>query len=419
MDNRGARLTNAVSSTAISLGLIVFAFGYHTRQLDLLIPSLILVAGGGSGVLLCILTLGQIRTEYISIVLSLYNVAFDSSPIVFYVYVKLYKAFGVTPKQFFLFYSIIPILCILLSLFWPKGIGAPKKAKSSDDSDPDKTLELESVETEQTTDTSSNGSNGDSSQVRLDEIESKTPSEVEIASEEQSQGSELGSKILFDFPFKVQLFTKESIYLCIFHTTFSFWLSTYMGSIQSRLTAISPGPEFVPKIESYSETFGLVLSLAFVASPFIGYSIYKLKLVNSLFVCITLAIVWSAWKFVPSIDLQLVAFVLFAIVRAWYYSIIFNIVTQLFGWTNVGKLWGVYSVIAGISSLGFYGVSWSVVNLWHGSYVFPNIVETIMIVGSLSFAIFVKRRKQAFDSSIGAPGISTSLDLPSPTSCPS
>lgn len=399
VDAYGSRASTSIASALTAAGFMCVAFGYHTATLDLLIPGFLLISGGGYGSVISLMPLGKLLPNYVPIVLSLYNIAFDSSPLIFYLYVKVYQVHRITPHVFFLAFLILPLISLVLSIFWPRGYGEPASSKTTKDSSSSNTLD--EIELENTAKHESE--HHDSEQVTLDL--DAAPSDAKTIDSEQpiEETSELGPTNLFHVPFKKQLFSIESIGCCAFHVNYTFWLSSFMGSIQPRLSALDPthgaDPAITEKIVSYTETFGLVLSLIFLVAPLIGWSIYRLKMVNSVFVHVGLAMAWSISKLVPSLEFQIVTFVIFAIVRAWYYSIIYNIVTQLFGWGNVGKIWGIYAVISGCFSFIFYGVSWCVVNFWNGSYLIPNIIELLMITASMSFAVFLWIRKRNWENS--------------------
>jgi MFS family permease len=422
MDRFGARLSNAIGGCFIMLGLLIMAFGYHTTTLDMLVPGLILYASGGAAVALAMFPLARIKQEYISIILAIYNGGFDSGPVVFYLYVKIYQAFGMTPKTFFLSFCAVPILAIILSIFWPKRCGEPvvnePKDQPSEFGDDSKSVELRVSVSDQTESSdSSNDSTVDKDQMQVElDLESDIPkpnvagitssavaldaigdSEVMLEAEtvaSAGETSELGPTDLYKLPFWEQFKSRASMMTCFWNTVFSFWLSSYMGSIQSRLNGIEKVTEETPaKIDKYTEAFGLVLSLAFILGPFLGVAIHKLKLVRSVFVSVILGVIWCLCQFLPSIQLQLITFIVFAVVRAWYYSIAFNVVSQIFGWANVGRMWGTYSAISGVIAIGFYGISWSVVHWLHGSYTIPNLFATATVGSTLIFAFYLQQRK--------------------------
>ena len=399
MDRFGARVLNALASCLIIIGCILFAFGYHTTKLDLLIPALMFTSSGGMGLMLSLFTFARIVPLYLSIILAFYNVGFDSSPLVFYVYVKLYQNFGITPRSFFLCYLVLPILSLCMSFFWPRGVGEPE--------DPSVKQAIDSIDLD-LPESGDSQSTSDDSVVALETHHETSSSNLDLETDKSSEvvvepSSELGPTNLYPLPFIEQVKTLESILLCIFHINCSFWMSTYMGSVQARLKGIESD---ISKVDRYTEIFGLVLSLAFLTAPIVGYSIHKLKLLKALFVCITLAIVWNLAQFLP-FEAQIATFILFAVVRAWYYSIIFNLVTHIFGWSNVGKLWGVYNAISGIITFGFYGVSWAVIHWFNGSYFIPSVVSTCTFSASLLFAFYLQRRKTNFEKSFAN---ATSLD---------
>lgn len=450
LDTFGARICSALSAVLVLCGYILFAFGYETTKLDLLAPALGLVACGGMGLTTSLFALAKILSKYTTFVFALYSIAFDSSPIVFYIYVKLYQSFGITPRLFFLVLTVFPLLILLLCIFWPKGYGEPieKHHHENPESSPQHELELSEIPLDGAPSPKQSGSgsisasheSSDGVQVPLEkgvDLEDEAPRLVfdeegddaifthpshvaETVCEEHEQHhakeevleanaaqheetSEFGSTALFHMPFTQQARTREFIFLGLFHFVFTYWLSTYMGSIQSRLKGIDPtnnSPELKEKIESFTETFGLVLSLAFLSAPVVGYALYRLKLLRSIWVCNALAILWCLEQFLPSINLQLITFVTFAILRAWYYSIIFNIITQLFGWANVGKIWGTYSAISGFISFSFYGVSWAVVNVLHDSYLIPNLITLALFLLTTLFGLFLTNRKRAYDASL-------------------
>lgn len=441
MDTYGARPTLLSGLACIIASFLFVAFGYHTSSTDLLIPGFTLMMTGGYGLILSLFTFSTLKAQYSSFIFAIYSVAFDSSPVVFYLYVKLYSDWPISPRTFFLVFLTVPVLFTLLAVLWPKGIGEPAKTANTATND-QKMAELElfpSTAAKSPETTSPNGSADDTPRLDLDlegtatttepddsqgvtlDFDSPTPSPAESSTSNDAQQveldvtrestpsaeplslytSELGPTDLFDLPFKQQLLTKESLGVCGFHTVNAYWISTYMGSISSRLSAMDPShgtdPEIAEKILRYTEAFGLVLSLVIFAAPIIGYAIYRLKLARAVLVNSILAILWSACKFVPSIDFQIVAFVIFVVLRAWYYSIVFNTVTQLFGWRNAGKIWGLWSVVAGLVALSFSGVSWCVVNLWNGSYLYPDIVEFLMMVATSGFGIMLVVRKARWE----------------------
>lgn len=389
LDRFGSRTLTIIASALLATGTLILAFGFRTL---LLIPGMICMASGGMGMMLALLPFSCIIPAYTSIVLAFYNVGFDSSPIVYYIFVKLYQGTGISPRNFFLGYLAIPILACIMAVFWPQGVGDPPDDAVSEVSDPNG-LEL--------TTAGEHEAHSDNVTVDLDAVTTNNTSEVAAANEEKTITSdeitsELGPVDLFPLPFKLQVQTMESVWLGVFHINCSFWLATYMGSVQARLKGME---DDVVKVDSYTETFGLILSLAFLTAPFIGYAIHKLKILKSLFVCITLGVVWNFAQFLP-FKAQIATFIMFAIVRAWYYAIIFNMLTQLFGWRNVGMLWGVFNATAGIFTFGFYGVSWAVVHYLNGSYFIPSIFSTIFFAANFLFAFYLKRRKDNYESKL-------------------
>lgn len=397
-DHFGARVLLMCSATMLSLGSIFFAFGYHTSKLDMLMPGLMFTAAGGMGFILSILPFGKLIPAYVSSIVAFYSVAFDSSPLVYYIYVKVYQAYGLSPRTFFLSYLTIPLLALCMTLFfWPRGVGEPEDEEATKASDPN-SLELST--TDSTTDSQSTSDN-----VTLDLDATTTNTAVDLDSELAKEPvkaeelvSELGPTDLYLLPFKEQLFRKESFFLCLLHINCSFWLSAYMGSIQARLKGMNDDME---EVESYTEAFGLVLSLAFLCAPLVGYSIYKLKILKSTLVCVTLALFWMLAQFLP-FKVQIGTFILFAFVRAWYYSISFNLLTQIFGWKNVGKLWGLYNAASGFFAFSYYGISWMVVHWLDGSFFIINIISTIMFAANFLFYFYFKVRKDRYEASVAS-----------------
>lgn len=428
LDSFGPRFLGHVASSLVALGALMLAFGYHTTKLDLLIPGLIAIAFGGMATLLAVFPFARIKPQYTSIILAFYNVSFDSSPVVLYIYVKLYQRFGLSPRTFFLIYLIAPLSMLLLSFFWPsdidespEGAEGQKTANKEINGKAELDLGLDETETDSNENsTSSKAVNGHSKtanghskhdMVELDiEMETCNNSGEEkdlhtvALEEEHSNGienavaepvtSELGPVEQFSWTFKQQLLSFESLLICILHLIFSPWMSAYMGSVQLRLKAIEPNGN-LERVDQYTEHFGLVLSLAFIAAPLVAISIHTFKVLKALFLCIALSIVWNLALFLP-FSAQIFTFIIFAIVRAWYYGIIFTFITHTFSWTNLGKLWGAYNGASGFISFAFYGLSWAVVHLLGGSYLIPNIVSTISFASTLLIAFYFKRRHDKF-----------------------
>lgn len=392
LDTYGARFLNHTASVFVIIGSLFFAFGYNTAKLDLLIPAMICIAFGGMATLLSLFPFAKITPQYISIVLAFYNVGFDSSPLVFYIYVKVYQATGLSPRSFFLIYLIVPISMLILSVFWPKGIGEPhgtSEEQKETNTQSAGELELDTISEGDARVVPLEGDSNGSLEALESNRESKTP-------ETEEPTSELGPVEQFAWPFKKQLLSIESVLICLTHIIFSSWLSVYMGSVQSRLKALEPTGN-MERIDAYTEHFGLVLSLAFLSAPLVGFSIYKLKVLRAFFVCILMSIVWNLGQFLP-FTAQIFTFVVFAVVRAWYYGIIFTFITHVFSWVNVGKLWGVFNLFAGLVSFAFYGISWAVVHWFKGSYTIPNIVSTISFSSTLLIALYFKRRHDVYVS---------------------
>ena len=445
MDWRGSRFSVGVWSTFALLGVLLFAFGSNTVVFDAVIPATVLMGLGTSGILISAYSLTKMKPKYVSMVFAFLSIAFDSSTSVFYAYMMIWEATKLPLKTFFLIYSSVPLLGILWSLFfWPRGVGEPLHHSNSKEKFADSELDFQAKDPEDPPEQSGDSNGKENSKhsksttsEESTEVATEDPSqEDQSANSEDSNQSELsstleealssqmsenfdaehtaqenqsskevsedlqhlkfGSTHLFGLPFLSQVKSFEWIFYTIYFTLYTFWLNAYFGSVQSRLQYFDPTKQNSGLILTMVEVLGICLSAAFVFAPIVGLVIQKIGLEWSIFVLAVIGTAWSVLQFVPIILAQISTFILFAIFRAYFYSITMNLLSQLIGWTHIGKAYGLAGLVAGLISFLYPPLVSEVYRDWGGSFTIPTILETISISFGFAFWLYLRWRRISY-----------------------
>ncbi|OQR86700.1 hypothetical protein ACHHYP_10280 [Achlya hypogyna] len=142
-----------------------------------------------------------------------------------------------------------------------------------------------------------------------------------------------------------QLLSFEFRHLLLFTIIHSFHNAFYFGTVNYTLA------NYEDTSHVYTKVFGWVLPVGFVYIPLINLVIERGGLAVSMFVTTVLCISCLGLSFVPSLPLQVVAFVLFTGFRAFFYANNTAFAAQTFGPAHMGSIIGITYAISGLIAL--------------------------------------------------------------------
>jgi hypothetical protein len=179
-----------------------------------------------------------------------------------------------------------------------------------------------------------------------DETVSTTPSHESQAAEGAGTTDTAVSGFQ-SLPFSVQARSPRHILLLvIFGTTIArmaFFFSTFTAQLLQWFDAAD--------IRSLSKGFSVIMLSGGFGVFFIGPVLDKYGIAWGFFVTFVTGTLWSVLQFVPSIPVQGVSWAVFALYRAFFFSVIASYMVAVFGYANMGKVYGFCNVVAAMCSI--------------------------------------------------------------------
>jgi len=346
LDKVGPRASRLLGSAIFIVGLILFGAS-DSKKFDAFIPGYLLIGLGGPSIFSSFFhwsTLFQRKELY----LTMLNCAFDGGAIVFFIFELIYFA-GIKRAYIFYGYAILVSLIFIRSLAMkdpvPQETGRRRKRYA-----------------------------------------------VEYMTDVKQAGKGV-PKIQEDFyTFKEQLRSVYYIYALVCLVVVSNFINYYVGTVADQINAKHPSPHTQM---IFRTLFNLVFPLGTIlwVVP-IGWMLSKFSIITSLFVGLSVGIIFGFVICVPSLYIQFLSFILLSLFRPLIYSTISTYVTVVFGFRRFGTLYGVMNIINGIFGLGQYLLNWLVYSAFDGDFFQVNFGMTFMTALMLSFPVFLKVKKR-------------------------
>mmetsp|Transcript_18852 Transcript_18852/g.20983 ORF Transcript_18852/g.20983 Transcript_18852/m.20983 type:complete len:491 (-) Transcript_18852:7-1479(-) len=344
VDYIGPRLTSLLGFIGLIFSSILIAFG--SPSFDSYIPGFIFLSISGFAVYQGFLKLSDAFQGWKVITLSVVSTSFDASSGVFLIFWYTHREGGVSSQDLLLYYLLIPFLGVIWIFFWPTGV---------ESDEPRKIQKLKS-------------------QRRLDLVKS-----------EKSTDSKTVYRPYETLSFWKQMMTAEYIFLQIYMAFFLLWLNAMFPLVQARAEEIVGEERAIFMVELFS----ILQPASFIFAPLFALFNEKIHYRWHFTIVHLLFLIFSGLLFIPYEAPQYAAYVVFSTIRMYFFGVLANFISKVFGFRNFGRLYGVLGSINGIVSFLIYGVSALALNTFQGEFLVVNIIQVVCISLLSFFPIFL------------------------------
>mmetsp|Transcript_6881 Transcript_6881/g.15208 ORF Transcript_6881/g.15208 Transcript_6881/m.15208 type:complete len:1147 (+) Transcript_6881:201-3641(+) len=186
---------------------------------------------------------------------------------------------------------------------------------------------------------------------------------------------------------------------CFWFSSQLFLLTYYLSTINQILFALGDA-RVNADVDSFANNMftraGVFFNgLGFLWSPIVGYSMKTRSIYFRIYVEIIMALVMAIMLTIPIIEVQVVVFLLQALVRLQVFSNHFSYIGERFGFRHFGLLNGLSSLVAG--SFGLLGYLLQIYSLFvaKGAYSMSYFMVAGLVVSSSIFPFILKKKDQA------------------------
>lgn len=362
LDRAGPKLAVAAAALVEVSGLLLLAFA-DSQDFDVFLPAYTLLAFGGSMTMMASFPASFLVVQYQTAILATVSCLFDGSSVVFLVLLSLKESFGFSRQQLLLALAgVAGVLYVVLVALWHVN----EHALSEDESEAasnrsgDLSQELQSllVSEQQHPENEVYPSN-DLPTSSMDiaaaySISTSGPQYGSLALESE-QVAFVQQRIddefeLVDVSIGKQMRSFEFSYIVVFAAVQVLRATIYIGTTNKLLENYGDRQyDFF-----FTKVFSFVLPLGFLFVPAIDHIVEKKGLALSLLFTNMLGVVYNLLAFVPSLQVQSVAFFVFAGYRAFLYAVMSAFTAKTFGLKNMGSLMGIIFSIGSVVSLAEY-----------------------------------------------------------------
>jgi len=350
LDWAGPRLSCALGSVLFLAGTILFAFS--SNEFDAFIYGYILIGVSGPPIVFSFLHLSNLFPRQKGMIITLFNVALDASSLDFFLLELLNESFGITHREFFLGYAVIPVLILVTIWLWPsRSYLAPVASEA-------------------------------------DTAKGKTAA---------SQAHKVVDYHIADFysehSFKDQLWNTTFIFGAVFTALQLLRINFYIGTVEYQLEDIDKD-----QYDLFTQIFSVVLPVGgIIVAPVVGWLLDKKGIVISVAVLVASGVIYGILGLLThaSIWIQLFTFGVVAFYRAILFSGMAHYVALWFGFRNFGKLWGLVFFFAGVVNLGIYFLVRMINDVFEGHFFYPNLLLTILAGLLFGFVIWLWKKSKS------------------------
>jgi MFS family permease len=420
LDQYGPRVAGVIGSVLFGLGCVGMGFSKEIHVIDPYPVSYLLMAVGGPFIFIPSFHLANAFPRRSGLILSMLTGAFDSSSAIFLLYHMLYeKMGGISLKEWFLGYLIVPVFIFLVQLF----VMPSQSYKTASELVQQAAVQQDLIHHE-----SEFLDIHDSDVVRArrnhrESVVSEIDSLLGGPEEDMKRVKSVDQKRDAAGVWGVMHGKSVSAQL----GSFWFWgiagfTIIQMTRINYFVATIRPQYEFL--LHSYEESvrintfFDVALPLGGLAAiPFIGIVLDSFSTLTVLSVLVTIA---TAIGVLGLIENSYVAaylnILLFVAYRPFYYTVVSDYCAKVFGVATFGKVYGTVICLAGLFNFSQAGLDMITYKLCGGDPRPANVVLlSVAIVVGLALVLFVRnrgraaRRKMLGEEARGARGEGQSL----------
>lgn len=401
LDHQGPRICGFIGSFFLMIGTLLLAWSQKIEFIDPYLTGYSFLAVGGPFVFISTFQLAKNFPQHSGTILSLLTGAFDSSSSLFLLYKIIYEnwAYDLSLQKFFTAYLAIPCFIIICQLFiMPcesyktlgilhkleiEGLGEYGELLEGDDGsriipDLDERLSLLSGNLNLTQTVSSLNSHHKSF------LESYVEAKLKLKS-----GGIFG--ILHGYPVLQQVFTPWFLLMLIFTTVSMLRINYFVATVRSQEEYMLGNLDISLKIGSI---FDILLPVGgLVSIPFIGLILDNYSILRVLILLSIMSILMGLCGLFHSFTFNLIGICLFVIFRPFYYTVLSDYCSKVFGFDTFGTIYGLIVSISGLFNMTQTILDKLTHNTFEMNPVPVNIgLISISAVSSLSLILFVKKK---------------------------
>ncbi|KAL4804017.1 major facilitator superfamily domain-containing protein [Aspergillus unguis] len=372
LDRHGSRVCGFAASVALAAGSLLMAYSFSHPEFDGYIVANFLLALGGTFLFVPSFQIANAFPKYTGTIVALVTGAFDASAAVYLFYSLLFEATGhrFTPDKFFLGYTIVPALILLvwitlmpaqdyqtthqLEARIEQAEDAARDVHDSDD-DIESEGELRRVRSERADRRRDKMRKLD--KILGDEDERKQREQLE---EERQQTSAVWG-VLHGLPAHKQMATPWFILITLMTVLQMLRMNYFIATIRYQYDYML-NEELAAEINYF---FDIALPVGgIVSTPFIGLLLDHLSVPWTLAVIVCLTTAIGILNSIPALSTGYLTVVLFVLLRPLYYSAMSDYATKVFGFATFGRVYGTIICFSGLVNFSQSGLD----ALTHGPF---------------------------------------------------
>jgi len=187
----------------------------------------------------------------------------------------------------------------------------------------------------------------------------------------------------------------EILLFLYFFAVGSFSINFYPGVVEDQLAYVGASPDLITNLITIQ---GYLFPCVFIISPFLGIAMKYLRLIPSLFVCQGLAIAFVTLRAIKNPYVQIATFIVFAILRTWFFSVSTFFVVKFANSSHFGKMWGVAEFVIGLIHFLQYPLLAAIYS-FNNNWLYYDIGNGVLYLIGFIFPIYLliqqkKRRRK-------------------------
>ncbi|KAI5810400.1 major facilitator superfamily domain-containing protein [Pyronema omphalodes] len=357
LDQYGPRVAGIIGSFLFAAGCTGMAFGRNITVIDPYPISYLLMAVGGPFIFISSFHLSNAFPRHSGMILSLLTGAFDASSAIFLLYRLLYQYFGqITLRQWFLTYLFVPLMILLAQLLIMPKISYKTSSELSSQLAVESDLSTNpSVPTKQRTAAAEIAH-------EIDALLSGSSDDFKQATSHPHKADNLAKTagvygILHGVPVSQQLRSFWFLGIAAFTILQMLRINYFVATIRTQYEFLFHNYDDAVAINTF---FDIALPLGGLAAiPLIGVILDSFSTLTILSILVTVATTIGILGLVQNSYIAAYAnVILFVMYRPFYYTVVSDYCTKVFGMETFGMVYGAVICLAGLFGLSQQVLEW-------------------------------------------------------------
>nr|BAK03288.1 predicted protein [Hordeum vulgare subsp. vulgare] len=353
LDRFGSVKVYGVGSFFFTLGFIIFGAS-DLSEFNGYIAGMVFLGASSPCLLYSLMSIGRFYPGWESTIIGIVNCCFDASAIMFAIFKLIVDGTGARLGTIFIIYGFLCFYLAVGVFAWPE-LGLWNRINNH---------KMEPVE------------------------EHSKPNTKQIS---------------FLELIRTQLLTLDYLFFFMFMIVSVTWVSTYPGVVTLQLASFFGKS----KGDQLATIFNYILPAGIFAIPGVGYLLDRKGLFISFLVLASLLTAWSILNMIKIVGVQILNFLIYTVTRALLYSALVSYLVQTFGFSSMGAIYGLSSLVCGVSVFlvsQYFLVEYTQVEL-KGDYKIPGIVQIVTMATcyALPIYVFFRGRRRSTESMTASP----------------